>query len=152
MKGHLYQALKGMHSLSSTLGDSTAEHMNTSIEYPIAQRVEVVYDPENGLHRGADTSAESPERVTVLVKALTELGLPIRRFEDSSNIRAGTLSRRNCSACTFEMGSAEKVCSICATKSTHTWAYTQDVDGDTTFETPYTTAILQRARTMILGR
>jgi acetoin utilization deacetylase AcuC-like enzyme len=60
------------------------------------------------------------------------------------------MKKQNCCACTFELDSDNPRCSICGSKQTHSWAYTQDVDGDTTFETPYTTIILDRARRMIL--
>lgn len=124
--------------------------MKSSTEYQIAQGVEVVYDPENGLHRGADTSAESPERVAIIVKALTELGLPIKRYQEPNKILPTTFTRQNCCACTSELNPNEKRCWVCGSKPNHVWTYTQDVDGDTTFETPYTTAIVARARDMIL--
>lgn len=44
----------------------------------------------------------------------------------------------------------EKRCPICESKQTHEWEYTEDVKGDTTFETPYTSMVIQRARRMIL--
>lgn len=86
----------------------------------------------------------------MLVKALTELGLPVKRYEVANELFVTALSKRNCCACTSELKPTEKRCWICGSKPSHDWTYTQDVDGDTTFETPYTTAIVARARAMIL--
>ena len=41
-------------------------------------------------------------------------------------------------------------CPICESRQTHTWTYTKDVEGDTTFETPSTLYVLDRAKNMIL--
>ncbi len=43
----------------------------------------------------------------------------------------------------------KKTCSICDSKQPYEWCYTQDVNGDTTFETPFTKSILQRASQMV---
>lgn len=47
------------------------------------------------------------------------------------------------------MSVEETQCQICGTKQSHMWRYTNDVKGDTTFETPSTAEIIERARRMV---
>lgn len=54
----------------------------------------------------------------------------------------------------MEMSTRETECPMCESEETqthaHTWAYTKDVEGDTTFETPSTLYVLDRAKKMVL--
>ena len=131
-------------------GENIMKPTKCSRENQHVRKVEVVYDPEHVLHRGANTSAETPERIDVIVKCLGEHGILVNKYEAEKRIERKSLKKQNCCFCTSEMIVGEKRCPICESKQTHEWEYTEDVKGDTTFETPYTTMIIERARRMIL--
>ena len=59
------------------------------------------------------------------------------------------VSKINCSACTFTIDSNSTRCIVCGTPVTNLWKYVGQIDGDTTYETPYTTTILDRASKII---
>jgi acetoin utilization deacetylase AcuC-like enzyme len=114
-------------------------------------RVVVAYDAEHHLHAGPHTSAESPDRVEAIVAHLggiagiewhvTRAPVPTRAWP------VGTA--QNCSACTFPLEPGTSVCGMCLSRSTHAWNYIQDKEGDTTYQTPYTQAIVERASRLV---
>ena len=53
----------------------------------------------------------------------------------------------NCTSCTFVL--ENDTCQMCFSDQTHKWNYVNDVDGDTTYQTPYTREIVSRASTII---
>lgn len=55
---------------------------------------------------------------------------------------------QNCSYCTFTLPES-CLCVMCESTDHHQWNYVGDKDGDTTFQTPYTSAIVDRASVLI---
>jgi acetoin utilization deacetylase AcuC-like enzyme len=86
-----------------------------------------------------------PERVDVILSALTSLGAEIISNTTPLTQNEG-LAEVNCSFCT--MPYEGDICSTCGSKQTHIWSYCNDKDGDTTYMTPYTKEIVKRASAM----
>jgi len=112
-------------------------------------RVVVAYDVEHQKHRGPTSSAESPERVDAIVEYLWSksyidwyiLEEPLPTIQDQD-------VERNCSACTSPLYGSN-LCSICGSVTKEAWSYVQDKEGDTTYQTPYTDLIVERASQLV---
>jgi acetoin utilization deacetylase AcuC-like enzyme len=118
--------------------------MNTCSGVP--PHLTVVVDAHQGKHKGANTSAEAPARVEVILRALVRLGF--KCFENTTPLtRTEHLDKLNCSFCTMPLEGER--CFTCGSPKTHMWSYCRDKDGDTTYMTPYTNEIVQRASEMV---
>lgn len=111
----------------------------------------VAYDAFHYLHVGPTTSAESPERVKVIVDHL-------RATEGIDwHILNRTVVKKtwshypplNCSACTSPLDKGQIICPICFSTNTYAWNYVGDKQGDTTYQTPYTAVIVERAAQIV---
>lgn len=115
----------------------------------------VAYDAFHYLHAGPATSAESPDRVRAIVEHLRALEgiewhilnspIPVVKTSWSQSI---TL---NCSACTSPLDKGKLICPVCYSTNTNTnaWNYVGDILGDTTYQTPYTALIVERAAQIV---
>jgi acetoin utilization deacetylase AcuC-like enzyme len=116
--------------------------------------ITVCYDPKNYLHQGNRESSEKPQRIRAILNSLHEtpsIHLKYEPYKGAIDITDGiywdSSISTNCHACTFPM--TKGVCEMCGTKQTHQWAYTNEVEGDTTYKTPYTKLIVMRANDII---
>ena len=129
-------------------GAATAAASSASVRKPI-----VAYDALHYLHAGPTSSAERPDRVTTIAAHLQctmpnsiewhvlNDPVPSMKWDPATNL--------NCSACTFVVAGGSAVCSMCDSMIERQWNYVNDRDGDTTYQTPYTTAIVHRAELFI---
>lgn len=117
---------------------------NQCIQKP---RVVVAYDAEHQKHRGPATSAESPDRVDAIVEYLWSKCYIVWDILDDVLPISSYAGRRNCSACTSPIDS--NFCDICESLTTDVWSYVQDKEGDTTYQTPYTALIVERASQLV---
>ena len=104
------------------------------------------------LHAGPKSSAENPERIRVILASLPAFCRKFKVFLSYKNtIFRVPLDRQNCSECTFQLEETGVgvQCSVCGCLSANEWKYCEEVDGDTTYMTPFTDAIVGRAEKMV---
>jgi acetoin utilization deacetylase AcuC-like enzyme len=112
-------------------------------------QVVIAYDAEHTKHKGPLSSPENPDRVDAIVNYLWEksyIDWDIME-EPLPTISHSRATQRNCSACTSPLRS--NLCDICGSMTKDIWSYVQDKDGDTTYQTPYTDLIVERARCLV---
>lgn len=118
----------------------------------MSQFIEVIYDIYNEFHKGNKESSENSDRIkkivnyinndTFLKNILTEYNeniVLLDNWDDKVTL--------NCSSCTHILN--KNICHMCFSKQTHKWNYVNDIDGDTTYQTPYTDIIVHRASEII---
>lgn len=111
-------------------------------------RVIIAYDAEHQKHRGPATSAESPDRVEAIVDYLWGKSyIDWDILDDPLSVPSYT-GPRNCSACTSPLNGSD-FCEICYSVTKDVWSYVQDKEGDTTYQTPYTALIVERASQLV---
>ena len=116
----------------------------------------VYYDPCQGAHSGASSSAECPARIDESLRFLESSRLAIRHISFrpldepliSSQHWPAEFSR-NCSSCTFALARSCETCEMCGSPQVHDWRYVGKVDGDTTYESPGTLEIVERASRLV---
>lgn len=59
------------------------------------------------------------------------------------------LNSSNCSICTFSLEDCNGKCTICGSVSSHIWNYVNEIEGDTTYQTPYTKQLVERAKIIV---
>ena len=118
----------------------------------IQLQAEVIYDIYQKLHAANGSSAEKPERINEIIKHFQKnetLSKIIFKYEKQFNCDKFDWSKKitNCTACTYILKNDK--CDMCYSKQTHKWMYVNDVDGDTTYQTPFTNEIIKRASEII---
>ena len=86
----------------------------------------IAYDAHHHLHKGPSTSAENPDRVTVIVEHLKNIAEKVDWHVTENNVEECKWTdqiQRNCSACTFLLDIGSNVCSMCETVATESWNY-----------------------------
>ena len=112
-------------------------------------RVVVAYDAEHRLHKGPTSSAENPDRVDAIVDYLwKKCYIDWDILEDPLPVIPHSSELRNCSACTSPLNGSD-FCEICYSVTKDVWSYVQDKEGDTTYQTPYTALIVERASQLV---
>lgn len=110
--------------------------------------INIFYDKFHNLHSGNYESLEKPERIDYILNYLKFSKIKnnidiipynayIKKFKWKNTIL-------NCSRCTFEINIGEKNCSICNYIPKHQWNYVKCIEGDTTYQTPYTDEVILR--------
>jgi acetoin utilization deacetylase AcuC-like enzyme len=123
----------------------------SSTEHPIICKVVVAYDTQHIKHVGPASSAECPERVDTIIAHLRDLrGIEWRVASDAVMKQTWPYEIvRNCSTCTFPLSASLATCTMCGNDKSHDWNYVQDKEGDTTYQTPYSAEIVDRASRMV---
>ena len=89
----------------------------------------IAYDANHHLHKGPASSAENPDRVSVIVGHLKNTATQVDWHVMESAVMECTWSdkiQRNCSACTFELNTGSNICPMCDSVVSDSWNYVQD--------------------------
>jgi len=108
----------------------------------------VWYDIVHFLHSGPKNTSEIPERIDVIINNLPK-NIELIKFNTILFKYKTILTRFNCEFCTFQLESDNEFCMLCDNLNTSEWCYVNHIEGDTTYMTPYTKIIVERAIIMI---
>jgi acetoin utilization deacetylase AcuC-like enzyme len=116
--------------------------------------VTIVYDEYQKYHKANQGAMDNPDRVIQILNYLNtmvdynKLNI-IKYVTDNLKYTFNDDKNINCNVCTFENIKNTKFCIICNSKIEYQWRYLNEIQGDTTYETPMTDIVVHRANNIV---